>query len=59
MGELSNRMHDELAIRGYSKKTISIYLYCMKKMAKFFMKSPGNMGPEDIFKYQAHLVFGT
>ena len=56
MGELSNRMRDELAIRGYSKKTISIYIYCMKKMAKFFMKSPDTLGTEDIFKYQSHLV---
>ena len=56
MGELRQRMHDELAIRGYSKKTITIYLDCMKRMARFFMKAPDKLGTEDIFKYQSHLV---
>jgi integrase/recombinase XerD len=56
MSKLRQRMRDELAIRGYSKKTISIYLDCMKRMAKFFMKSPDILGTEDIFRYQSHLV---
>jgi integrase/recombinase XerD len=56
MSELRQRMRDELAIRGYSKKTISIYLDCMKRMVKFFMKSPDTFGTEEIFTYQSHLV---
>jgi integrase/recombinase XerD len=56
MGELSKRMGDELAIRGYSKKTTEVYLYCMRRMVKFFMKSPDTLGTEDIFAYQSHLV---
>jgi site-specific recombinase XerD len=56
MGKLRERMRDELAIRGYSKKTATIYVDCMKRMAKFFMKSPDTYGPNHIFNYQSHLV---
>ena len=56
MSELRNRMKAELEIRGYSQKTVKVYLGCMTQFAGFFNKSPAALGPDDIFKYQTHLV---
>lgn len=56
MGKYHDMMENELKIRGYSKKTQETYLRCMKNFIKFHNKSPDVLNPEDIKKYQVHLV---
>ena len=56
MGKLKERMQNELRIRGYSDRTVILYLDHMKRFVKYFKKSPDLLGPEEIYQYQSHLV---
>jgi site-specific recombinase XerD len=56
MGKLKERMQNELRIRGYSDRTVILYLNHMKRFVQHFKKSPDLLGPEEIYQYQCHLV---
>jgi integrase/recombinase XerD len=56
MGQLQDRMRNELRIRGYSPKTIALYVGCMKQFVAYCKKSPDTLGREEIYRYQTHLV---
>ena len=56
MGKLKERMQNELRIRGYSDRTVILYLDHMKRFVKHFKKSPDLLGPEEIYQYQSHLA---
>lgn len=56
MGELRDQMETDLRLRRYSKGTRKEYLRCMTKFAKFFMRSPDQMGEEEVRAFLVHLV---
>lgn len=56
MGELRNRMSRDLEIRGYSEKTREAYLYHLKLFTKYYMKAPNQLGVQDVYRYQQHLI---
>lgn len=56
MTELRQRMIHDMQIRNYSPRTIQVYVYHAGCFAKFCGKSPLQLGPEDIRRYQVHLV---
>lgn len=56
MTPLRSRMYQDLRIRNYAPITIKIYIDLVARFARFFNKSPELLGPEDIRRYQVHLV---
>lgn len=53
---LRRRMTDDLQIRNYTKATQKNYLGAVSRFARFFGKSPAELGPEHIREYQLHLL---
>jgi site-specific recombinase XerD len=49
-------MLEDLRIRNYAAGTIRVYVDLVARFARFFGKSPEELGPEDIRTYQVHLV---
>jgi integrase/recombinase XerD len=49
-------MKGELEIRGYSERTISIYLKQVQNFAEYFNKPPDTLTPQHIHEYQVYLA---
>jgi integrase/recombinase XerD len=56
MGELRDRMAQDLAIRNLAATTQKEYLRCCCGFARFHMRSPRRMGTSDVKQYLGHLV---
>ncbi len=56
MGELHEKMSADLKIGGYSPSTQKIYLLYAKQFAKYFMRSPREMGVDEIREFMLHLA---
>jgi integrase/recombinase XerD len=52
---LRKLMLDELQRRNYSQNTVRSYIHAVEDFAKYFRRSPDQLGPEHIRKYQVHL----
>jgi len=56
MGQLRDRMEVDLKLGGYSPSTRKIYLLYARLFAKYHMRSPADMGEEEIRQYLLHMV---
>jgi integrase/recombinase XerD len=56
MTPLRKRMLEELQLRNYAHFTIERYLDAVRSFAKYFHRSPDQMGPEQIREYLLHMV---
>ena len=56
MGQIRDRMQADLQLAGYSPSTQKIYLCYAKLFTKFHMRSPAEMGEEEIRQYLLHMV---
>lgn len=56
MGQLRNRMETDLKLAGYSPSTRKIYLIYARLFAKHFMRSPAEMGEDEVKQYLLHMV---
>lgn len=56
MSALRQRMIEDLTLRNHSAKTIKIYVAAVAAFAKFAGRSPDLLGPEDVRRWQLHLV---
>ena len=56
MTVLKQRMLDDLRIRNYAPTTVACYLRSVTEFAKHFNRSPENLGPEEIRKWQLFLL---
>jgi len=56
MTPLRKRMIDEMELRNYSPKSIRLYVQNVARFARYFNKSPDNLGPEDVRTYLLYLV---
>ena len=56
MGQLREQMTADLKIAGYSPGTQKIYLHYARNFALHFMRSPRDMGAEEVRQYMHHLV---
>lgn len=53
---LRKRFIEDLRIRHYADRTIEIYVYCVAQFAKFFGRSPEDLGEDEIREYQRYLA---
>ncbi len=53
---LRTRLIQDLRIRNYSEKTVSIYVRCVAEFAKYFGRSPEVLNEGHIREYQRYLV---
>lgn len=56
MGQLRDRMEADLKIGGYSPNTQKVYLLYARKFAAHFMRSPAELGANDVRQFLLHLV---
>ena len=56
MGALRDKMAADLKIAGYSPSTQKIYLLYARQFARFLMRSPEEMGAQEIRRFLLHLV---
>jgi integrase/recombinase XerD len=56
MTPLRQRMLDDMKIRNMSPRTWETYISHVARFAKFFKRSPEDLGPEEIRTYQLYLI---
>jgi site-specific recombinase XerD len=56
MGKLQEKMKADLVLKGYSEHTHEAYLRYLRRFAKHYMRSPGEMGEEEVRAFLLHLV---
>lgn len=56
MGELRNRMEADLRLQNFRPGTQVQYLRCARKLAEHFMRSPEELGKEDVRGYLLYLL---
>ncbi len=56
MGELCDKMSADLTIGGYSPRTAKIYLMYARQFARFHMRSPAELGREEVREFMFHLA---
>lgn len=56
MTELRQRYLQDLRLRNYAPKTLQAYVECVSLFARYFKRSPEELGPEHIREYQRFLV---
>jgi len=56
MTELRQRYIQDVRLRNYALKTLKAYVECVSLFARYFKRSPEELGPEHIREYQRYLV---
>jgi len=56
MTELRRKMTEDMQLRGYAEKTRKSYIDAVKGLAKFYHKSPDQLGEEEIRNFFLYLI---
>ena len=56
MGKLHDRMQEDLLLKAYSPHTQRAYLCCARHFARHYLRSPEEMGEQEIRSFLLHLV---
>ena len=56
MGQLRDRMEQDLKLKGVSPATIRNYLLYCRKFAAFFMRSPEELGAAEVRAFLLHQI---
>jgi len=54
--QLRKMMLEELQRRNYSQATVRAYLLAVRQFAEFFHRSPDQLGPDQIRRFQSYLL---
>ena len=54
MTHLRQRMQEDLRLRNFSERTIRHYTHTVAEFAKYFHKSPDQLGPEHVRAFLLH-----
>jgi hypothetical protein len=58
MTALRRRMIEDMTLRNFAARTITVYVERVVTFAQYFHKSPARLGPEHIRGYLLHLIEG-
>ena len=56
MGELRDRMIADLELRRYRPGTVTSYVGCAQRFTAHYMKSPAEMGEDEVRRFLLHLI---
>jgi integrase/recombinase XerD len=56
MGSIKQRMEADLRLQNYSVRTQEEYLKCARRFVEHFMRSPEELGAEEVRGYLMHLL---
>jgi integrase/recombinase XerD len=56
MGKLHDQMREDLLLKAYSPNTMRSYLRCARHFAKHYMRSPEEMGDQEVRDFLLYLV---
>jgi integrase/recombinase XerD len=56
MTHLRQRMQEDLRLRNFSQRTIRHYTHTVAEFARYFRKSPEQLGPEHVRTFLQHLL---
>jgi len=56
MGKLKDQMKTDLLLKRFSPHTTRAYLRCIRDFAKYFMRSPAEMGETEVRQFLLHLT---
>ena len=56
MGKRHDQMKEDLLLKAYSPHTIRNYLRCARHFARHYMRSPEEMGEQEVRDFLLHLV---
>jgi len=56
MSQLRQRMDDAMVLRGLAERTRAAYLMCVTGLAKYYRRSPEQLGADEIQAYLLHLI---
>ena len=56
MTHVRQRMQEDLRLRNFSQRTIRHYTHTVAEFARFFHKSPDQLGPEDVRTFLLYLA---
>src|ERR1039458_2258304 len=56
MTQLRQRMQEDLPLRNFSERTVRRYTEVVAEFARYFHKSPDQLGPEHIRTFLLHLL---
>jgi integrase/recombinase XerD len=56
MTPLRRRMIQDMTLRNFAPRTITVYVDCVARFARHFGKSPELLGPDDVRTYLLYLI---
>lgn len=56
MSKLSEKMNDDMLLCGFSESTRTVYINCVRRLSKYYNRSPKNISDEEVQKYILFLL---
>jgi len=56
MSELSDKMNDDMLLCGFSDRTREVYINCVRRMAKYYRRSPDKISDAEVQEYILYLI---
>ncbi|MFP3868841.1 MAG: site-specific tyrosine recombinase/integron integrase [Desulfobacteraceae bacterium] len=56
MGRLHDQLREDLLLKAYSPHTLRAYLGCVRQFVRYYMRSPQDMGEQEVRGFLLHLV---
>lgn len=56
MSKLSDKMNDDMMLCGFSDSTRNVYINCVRRMAKYYRRSPDKVSDSEVQQYILYLI---